>query len=275
MAYQDNPERVYMVPMQQDADGEVGWTAVPLPPGVPVGQFRPPPQEPPPGLTTEKSDCPGCHEIQLVSDPPAVLTNRDVTLFSHIAAFIDEDGIDSRYQPKIDLECVICRNYKLEMPRHASKHAPGDEGADVALEPFTVAPCGHIFGFHCLANWVMWELGKGETPRCPVCRDGLAYKQCGHLIRVQPYNVHVSRQKQLPWTVHEGGRVPPFCEDCEMEMFDEQLQELNQTIYPEESPMVHRDPGENGARHTNQLRDEMSDRLWKRYLEHRASLSRW
>lgn len=265
----------------------MGWCDVPPPPGVPAEQYRPRPRQPPPGLAVaEPASCsqrlvvaePAEYspwEIAVVSHPPVLLTNRDVSLFTHLAAFIDEDGIDSRDHPRFDLDCNICGDYKLEMPRHASMYCPDDEDAYFQVEPFAVVPCGHMFGYHCLSKWVWEEITDSKIPSCPVCRLKLVHAGCGHLVRIQPYNVRAPRRSQLPPTIHEGGTFNDFCEHCEHGIFEECLQELQVALYPVEPAGSYRDPWTDGVVRTDQLRRDMAANMQRLYRENASRMLRW
>ncbi|KAK7752768.1 Checkpoint protein hus1 [Diatrype stigma] len=198
-----------------------------------------------------------------------------MTLFTHIAAFMDEDGIDARDHPRLDLDCTICGEYKLEMPPHASMFSPDDQDAYFQVEPFAVVPCGHIFGYHCLSKWAWEEITDSKPPTCPICRLKLVHPGCGHLVRIQPYNVRASRRSQLPGTIHEGGSLNDFCEQCEHEIFEEVLQEIQMAVYPHEPNGLYRDPRTDGADRTDQLRRDMAAYLQRLRRENTARMLRW
>jgi hypothetical protein len=64
----------------------------------------------------------------------------------------------------IDVSCPICQET-------VSKPTP-----DGIVESWSLLPCGHKFGSHCIKHW----LGLvAEKPCCPVCRKD-AFFSCGH-----------------------------------------------------------------------------------------------
>ncbi len=275
MAHFTYYRRGFDVPVQQTAHEELGCDTLALPPGLLEGQYQPSPKQPPPGLASMASVDHACRPASPVSpEPLVVLTNRDISLFSHLAPFIDEDDVPRATDPRVDLDCTICGDYKLEMPEHASLFSPADGGL-FNTEPFTVAPCGHLFGYHCLSSWVWEKIKNALVPSCPVCRFRFVYRDCGHLIRMRPYNVRVDRICQLPRTTPEGGEVPANCEDCEAEVFGEELERIGRLIYPQQSGNPCLDGKTDGPTRSEQLRQELRVTLLKLYRENKDRGLQW
>jgi len=51
----------------------------------------------------------------------------------------------------------------------------GQETPDGIVESWSVLPCGHSFGSHCIKTW----LGLADQPSCPMCRRDMVH-HCGH-----------------------------------------------------------------------------------------------
>lgn len=91
----------------------------------------------------------------------------------HLTKTIAIDGYSSPPKEKktkglavlIDVSCPICQE-------PVSKPTP-----DGIVESWSVLPCGHKFGSHCIKHWL--GLVAGEKPCCPVCRKDACFS-CGH-----------------------------------------------------------------------------------------------
>ncbi|KAI0008868.1 hypothetical protein F4779DRAFT_584831 [Xylariaceae sp. FL0662B] len=130
----------------------------------------------------------------------------------------------------------------LEMPPQVS---PVGCGADKDfVERTAVLPCGHFFGFDCLALWCQQREEEDDYPSCPLCRFPIVYWSCGHPIPIRPYDVSMDRQLQLPPTEPEGGEysVPPFCESCDRSYIEERAEHIALAIYPHQPLQSFRDP---------------------------------
>lgn len=65
----------------------------------------------------------------------------------------------------VDISCPICQE------------PVGEPNADGVTESWSLLPCGHKFGSHCIKHWLGLTAGRG--PSCPVCRRRTTYA-CGH-----------------------------------------------------------------------------------------------
>ncbi|GAP90144.1 hypothetical protein SAMD00023353_0204120 [Rosellinia necatrix] len=73
---------------------------------------------------------------------------------------------------RIVASCELCDN-ELSTHDPASSH----DGTEV----FTILPCGHCYGYHCLRR----ELQGDPDPRCPVCGMPAGHGEYGHQVRLE------------------------------------------------------------------------------------------
>lgn len=66
---------------------------------------------------------------------------------------------------EIEAACPICQE------------SVGEQNPDGITEGWSILPCGHRFGSHCLKKYL--RIVAGDRPTCPICRQ-LAYHGCGH-----------------------------------------------------------------------------------------------
>ena len=64
-----------------------------------------------------------------------------------------------------DKMCPIC---------HEDIGSPNSEGV---VENWSVLPCGHMFGSHCIKHYI--QMVAYDRPQCPICRHSLVHG-CGH-----------------------------------------------------------------------------------------------
>lgn len=143
----------------------------------------------------------------------------DTTQFRDVVPYIDT-GLDpvTGEPVMLDLECPCC-HFLLDVPARVSpNYFP-----DAPLEPFSVLPCGHMIGSHCLDRWMRDQDDEDKDPSCPLCRFQLVYRQCHCTVRVREYNWLLPRAQQLPLTIPEGGRVDAYCGPCRDRKADREL----------------------------------------------------
>ncbi|KAK4454330.1 hypothetical protein QBC34DRAFT_393111 [Podospora aff. communis PSN243] len=100
--------------------------------------------------------------------------------------------------------CTICHEAKLRpVPREKGDRKPG-EGE---FGSPTLLPCGHVFCFDCLANW----LDSGNL-NCPKCRLSLTRELCEHPLL--PYNLTADDVFGAPKTIPKGGTIHGQCPPC-------------------------------------------------------------
>ncbi|KAK7958302.1 hypothetical protein PG988_013150 [Apiospora saccharicola] len=139
--------------------------------------------------------------------------------FRDVAPYIDTGLDPATGEPVlVDLECPCC-HFLLDVPARVSPN----NFPDAPLEPFSVLPCGHMIGSHCLDRWIRDQDDEGKDATCPLCRFHLIYRQCKCTIRVREYNWLLPRAQQLPLTIPEGGRVDPNCGPCRDRKADREL----------------------------------------------------
>ncbi|KAK7927149.1 hypothetical protein PG985_004147 [Apiospora marii] len=143
----------------------------------------------------------------------------DTSQFRDVAPYIDS-GLDPLTGEPVllDLECPCC-HFLLDVPARVSPN----NFPDAPLEPFSVLPCGHMIGSHCLDRWMRDQDDDGLDPTCPLCRFRLLYRQCRCTVRVREYNWLLPRAQQLPLTLPEGGRVDANCGPCRDRKADREL----------------------------------------------------
>ena len=216
---------------------------------------------------------------------PVVLTNSDISMFTHLAPYLytanDSDGgeesgvAERRENTRVELNCVICLEAKLEMPAHLSTIPAEDTGTGpLNVESFAVTPCGHILGYACLSASVWARISRGKEPVCPICRFSLVYG-CGHLIPMRPYNVRVGRSRQLPVTLPEGGSISSTCRDCDAQEFEDNLGVMESLAYPYHRRCIYIDPAGDGIDQVDELRVALRNDLKKQYRENENRMIRW
>ncbi|KAI0103172.1 hypothetical protein GGR51DRAFT_573357 [Nemania sp. FL0031] len=102
------------------------------------------------------------------------------------------------------VDCGICGN-KL-----AITQPDNDDN-----ETFAVLPCGHVFGYRCISQW----LHRSQSPTCPTCRRSLQHLICGHKIRPRQilgteFNIH----RDLEVVIEDGEDLPGRCASCQAEL---------------------------------------------------------
>lgn len=190
-----------------------------------------------------------------------VLTDNEVSVFSDLAPFLRNKQTEDTSRPVyIDLTCRICLDSKLEMPAQFSQ--PSATGN---TEPFTVIPCGHIFGHNCLLKYVNDKIWNNGAPTCPICRFSFRYSEWRHQIPIRSYDAWLKRRGQLPLTAAEGGRAHPSCFSCSRDAFESELDIIEDMIYPVEAANSYIDPMNNGLVVVSRLRQEMRRSLLRQF----------
>ncbi|KAI1802394.1 hypothetical protein F4811DRAFT_529597 [Daldinia bambusicola] len=166
-------------------------------------------------------------------EPRAISLPPGVSVFGDFAKYI-EPGLDSAgRQVELDLTCIIS-NTSLDVYTRNSRPRDPDDAA--RTEPMAVLPCGHYFGFKGIDDWIRTRVTDEMPPDCPACRFFLIYPQCGHEIKIRPYDARFQRDGQLPLTIPEGGIVPEYCWRCRVDWIRAMSQHLAYEIYPEDIP---------------------------------------
>lgn len=77
---------------------------------------------------------------------------------------VEQQSEDEEEDPA-DKMCPIC---------HEEIGSPSPEGI---VETWSVLPCGHLFGSHCIKHYI--QMVAYNRPQCPICRYSLVHG-CGH-----------------------------------------------------------------------------------------------
>ncbi|GAP90414.2 putative cell cycle checkpoint protein [Rosellinia necatrix] len=80
---------------------------------------------------------------------------------------------------------------------------------DFQHEPFTMLPCGHVFGQQCLNQW--FKLSR--EPSCPTCRRSMRHAHCGHAVPlpVVAGSPYIILHRDLPELMDQ---IEPTCYGC-------------------------------------------------------------
>lgn len=106
---------------------------------------------------------------------------------------------------EFDVECGICKE-KLAIDKVSS-----DEHA----EPYTILPCGHVFGFNCASKW----LTSDNSCSCPCCRKNMYHRLCQHGVNLTPYKPARDGSNKIREAISEsvlasGSEIPDTCRFC-------------------------------------------------------------
>ncbi|KAI0828411.1 hypothetical protein F5Y06DRAFT_308364 [Hypoxylon sp. FL0890] len=96
-----------------------------------------------------------------------------------------------------ELVCTICQE-KLEMAEMAN---------DCSDSNLAILPCAHVACHRCLKTWF------NENRKCPICREKLRHRDCGHTIK--PTLITYDTITTLPKTIPRGGNIHHQCRKCE------------------------------------------------------------
>ncbi|KAK6948139.1 hypothetical protein Daesc_009903 [Daldinia eschscholtzii] len=260
-----------------DEPENVRWQhrTIALPPGVTVDLYSGIRNSPPPGLVRAKT--PQAIRYSKYKEELAgnvrTLTNEDVSIFGDFAKYI-EPGVDSAgRQIELDLTCSIS-HASLDVYTRNSK--PRDPNDAARAEPMAVLPCGHFFGYRGIDDWIRTRIVDEMPPDCPICRFFLTYPQCGHEIKIRPYDARFQRDGQLPLTIPEGGTVPKYCLRCRFDYIRAVSQQLAYEIYPDNIPSrAFINPRACGPDEFEDKRMKMQDRLLETMFIAEAEYSHW
>ncbi|KAI1642246.1 uncharacterized protein F4817DRAFT_353378 [Daldinia loculata] len=206
-----------------------------LPPGVTEDIYRSVRNTPPPGIVRAYPPQPISYAAyrKALDRNVRVITNDDVSVFGDIAHYV-EYGLDSAGRRiELYLTCHISQTALDVMSRTPRSRDP--QGMSLS-EPMAVLPCGHFFGFRGIDDWTRTRYNDNVSPDCPLCRFPLIYPQCGHEIRIRPYDPRFTRDGQLPLTIPEGGSVPEYCLRCRVDYLKLIGQQVAYQIYPNDIP---------------------------------------
>lgn len=140
-------------------------------------------------------------------DPPRILTNDDISLFGDVYKYIEARKDEDGRRVCLDLECLVCRDARLEVPPAVSPKR--DE--DVSIKPMMVLPCGHFFCFSCMILLVDPSSQEGAFV-CPMCRFDLSHPGCSCPIDLKPLSDYPNDRP--PPTIPEGGFIHYLCQQC-------------------------------------------------------------
>lgn len=104
-------------------------------------------------------------------DAMSASTKRRTRLKDPEKAFISEKETSGATNGEVEVEdnpmCPIC-------------HEPvGIENLEGVIEKWSVLPCGHHFGSHCIKTYLRVVANERPGPCCPMCRQ-IAHHACGH-----------------------------------------------------------------------------------------------
>ncbi|KAK3403507.1 Hus1-like protein-domain-containing protein [Sordaria brevicollis] len=77
----------------------------------------------------------------------------------------EQQSSEDEEEDPADKMCPIC---------HEEIGSPSSEGI---VETWSVLPCGHLFGSHCIKHYI--QMVAYDRPQCPICRYSLVHG-CGH-----------------------------------------------------------------------------------------------
>ncbi|KAI1660282.1 hypothetical protein F4813DRAFT_401221 [Daldinia decipiens] len=231
-----------------------------LPPGVTEDIYSSVRNTPPPGIVRAYPPKPISYAAyRKALDKVRVITNDDVSVFGDIAHYV-EYGLDSAgRRVELYLTCHISQTV-LDV---TSKTPRSRDLQDTSRsEPMAVLPCGHFFGFRGIDDWVRTRYNDNVCPDCPLCRFLLVYPQCGHEIRIRPYDPRFTRDGQLPLTIPEGGSVPDYCLRCRVDYLKLLGQQIAHQVYPDDIPFsAFTNPNRCGPVHFENKRIGLQDYL--------------
>ncbi|KAI0117425.1 hypothetical protein F4814DRAFT_448427 [Daldinia grandis] len=206
-----------------------------LPPGITEDIYSSVRNTPPPGLVRAYPPQPISYSAyrKTLDRNVRVITNDDVSVFGDFAAYV-EYGLDTAGRRiELYLTCHISQTALDVMSRTPRSRDPRETSQS---EPMAVLPCGHFFSFRGIDDWIRTRASDNICPDCPLCRFPLIYPQCGHEIRIRPYDMRFTRDGQLPLTVSEGGFVPEYCRRCRADYLKLIGQQVAYHIYPDTIP---------------------------------------
>ncbi|KAI0175533.1 hypothetical protein GGR52DRAFT_537118 [Hypoxylon sp. FL1284] len=202
-----------------------------------------------------------------------VLTEQDVPMFHMMEKYFwgyDENGS----HVLLDLTCPICLFRKLDVPAPVTPRQTHEEYQEA--EPFTVLPCGHYFGSWCLHNWFVARQKRGLKPECAYCRFPLTH-ECGHNIRLRPYDPRFLRAGQTPLTnTEDGGVLFRDCAICFRNDLEHVATLLVYRVYPDIPQNAFMGtPAVSSREQFESLRNRMWDDIIKAHIWSQQRYDRW
>ncbi|RSL63730.1 hypothetical protein CEP54_005078 [Fusarium duplospermum] len=80
----------------------------------------------------------------------------------------------------------------------------------------TILPCGHIFGDHCISQYLRGFEEDGRDPTCPACRTKLEHEKCVHACLGTAVPSCQTLICTVPPTLSEGGKITDSCCKCDL-----------------------------------------------------------
>ncbi|KAK4112746.1 hypothetical protein N656DRAFT_73708 [Canariomyces notabilis] len=163
--------------------------------------------------------------------PQAEPARPEVSVWKDIRNYYLRHGSQTRTESRSPLplaRCPICLENELDIQGLAPSCS--STSSEHNCEAAQVLICGHMVGAECLKAW--WHTllrrqegqGQGKQLSCPVCRHGLHFRGCNHVIpsyrapRSSPFHVAIDspQPNAPPEGVVNGPADPaPYVEDVQ------------------------------------------------------------
>ncbi|EEU40282.1 uncharacterized protein NECHADRAFT_76393 [Fusarium vanettenii 77-13-4] len=116
----------------------------------------------------------------------------------------DPSGMD-----RLSLECMMC---KSPMSTKENEHVKDENGGDHRA---IILLCGHLIGFSCLADHLMYRKTHGLPPGCPLntCKPSF-HPVCGCFFMGWPFPEKAEDVGVCKRTASEGLKLKPKCYTC-------------------------------------------------------------